>query len=239
MRWIAVACALAGVAGAAQAAIATPRAPACRAARPSASYTARIDAALRSGRDVLGERLLAAPAGPTDAAARRVLAPLAFARSAHGRPLTDSGVYYVPFAPSAPPGGTGAVSLHVADGSEIVADHVGGARLKVGVGPAGDELFGSCRTRLSTPSLLGGWLPALETRYVDAAGNAYRQESFAGRLPGSPSRVAFVSVAVHALHPATVRLAVGGGGALVRRIAAGATATVYAAWRQSGRSLQP
>jgi hypothetical protein len=239
MRWIAVACAVAGLAVAAQAATATLRAPACRVAHPSAAYTARIDAALRAGRDVLGERLLAAPGGPSDAAARRALAPLAFARSAHGRPLTDSGVYYVPFAPSAPPGGTGAVSLHVADGSEIVADHVGGARLKVGVGPAGDERFGSCRTRLSTPALLGGWLPALETRYVDAAGNAYRQESFAGRLPGSQARVAFVSVAVVARHRATVRLAVVGGGALVRRIPAGATATVYGAWRQSGRTLQP
>ncbi len=48
--------------------------------RASAAYTARTLTLLRSGQDVLGNRLLRAPGGPTYAAARRALPPLFLAR---------------------------------------------------------------------------------------------------------------------------------------------------------------
>ena len=232
-----VICALAAAAVAHGAASAPP-ARSCAAARPSPAYAARVDRALRSGTDALGGPLLRRRGGSTDAAARRVLAPLLLARAAHGRPLTDSGFHYVPFAPSAGPAGTGAVSLHVADGSEILSDRVDGPRLTVSVGAAAGERYGSCRARLGSPSLLDGFLPVLETAYRDAAGSRYRQESFAGRLPGSEQRVAFVRVDVRARDATRVRLAVAKGGALATSVPAGGEATVLAAWEQGSRTLR-
>ena len=45
----------------------------------------------------------------------------------------------------------------------------------------GGERYGACLVRLTTPRLRNGWLPVLQTRYVDALGVRYRQESFAHR----------------------------------------------------------
>src|SRR5215208_6889739 len=123
------------VAAAATAASSPPPAPAAAACMPraSAGYSARVLRALRSGRDVWGEELLRARAGPSYAGARRYLAPLFLAR-ARATTLTTTGAHYVPFAMPVPVQGTGAAVLHVADGSEIRADRAGGPRLVVRVG---------------------------------------------------------------------------------------------------------
>jgi len=156
------------------------------------AYTRSVSNALASGRDVWGEQLLAAPGGPTAAAVRERLAPLLYARGPHGTSLTDSGVYYVPLADVSRPGGAGVVGLHVADGSQILAQRVGGRSLTVFVGPDGTERYGSCIGRLTPARLADGWLPVLETGYEDAAGALYRQESF------TTKNASFVSLSVDA-----------------------------------------
>ena len=162
------------------------------------AYVARVRSALASGRDVWGEALLAAPAGPTLAGARRYLAPLLLARGPKGTRLTESGVYYLPFAQPDGPRGAGTVALHVADGSQVLAERVGGRTLGVGVGTGGRERYGSCLARLTPAKLADGFLPILQTRYVDGTGVRYRQESFAARIPQTSSLVSFVRVEVDA-----------------------------------------
>ncbi len=114
------------------------------------------------------------------------MAPLLYARSAGRRPLTRSGVYYLPFAQPDGPLGAGTVALHVADGSEIVSQRVGGSALQVSVGGGP---YGACLARLTPARLADGWLPILETRY-----SGYTQESFAARVPETKSLVSFVRV---------------------------------------------
>ncbi len=185
--------------------------------------------ALASRTDVWGSRLLRAPGGPTLAGASGHLAPLLYARTAKGRPLTPSGVYYLPFAQPGGPLGAGTVNLHVADGSEIVSGRAGGPALRVDVDGG---RYGSCLERLSTPRLADGWLPILQTRYA-----GFSQESFAARIPETGSLVSFVRVS----GPGPVRLTptVTGltrhGNALVR---GGKTYAVFGAGaRWSGGSL--
>jgi hypothetical protein len=165
---------------------------ACSLRQPSREYVTRVDRALRAKQDIWGNALLRAPEGPTYAAARRYLTPLLLARAAKGRPLTVSGVHYVPFAQPGGPLGAGSVALHVADGSQILSDRAEGPNLSVNVGEGGRERYGSCRTRLSPAALYHGYLPILETRYVDETGARYRQESFAARIAETRSLVSFV-----------------------------------------------
>jgi hypothetical protein len=159
---------------------------ACPAPSASAAYTSRVERALRSRADLWGQMLLRAPGGPTYAAASRFLAPLLYARAGKGRRLTESGVYYLPFAQPAGPAGAGSVDLHVADGSQIVSGRAGGPSLTVFVG---GERYGSCVQRLAPAKLADGWLPILETRY-----RSWSQESFAARIPETSSLVSFVRV---------------------------------------------
>jgi len=170
----------------------------CRQAKAEPGYAARVDRALRAGRDVWGEALLAAPGGPTYEGVRRQLSPLLLARAAKGAPLTRTHVYYVPFALPVGNGGATSVALHVADGSEILSHRADGERLTVSVGAAGGERYGACLTRLSEPLLAAGYLPVLETAYTDSMGVTYRQESFAGRLPELSSLVSFVRLTADA-----------------------------------------
>jgi hypothetical protein len=148
--------------------------------------------ALRSQEDVWGNELLASPSGPTYAGAARYLNPLLVAKAARGKRLTDSGAYYVPFSGQVGVDGSGSMALHVADGSQIVAQRAAGRALTVAVGTDGRERFGSCLVRLSSPRLFDGYLPILGTRYVDARGVRYVQESFATRIPETRSLVSFV-----------------------------------------------
>jgi hypothetical protein len=181
--------------------------------------------ALRAGTDVWGDALLRRAGGPTYDGARRFLGPLLYARAPGRRPLTESGVYYVPIAD--PPGALGApaVALHVADGSQIVRRRVGGRSLTVFVGRDGDERYGSCLRRLAPARLRDGYLPTLETAYTDATGARYRQESF------TTAAVTFVGLSVEAgATGATVRLVARPGGSRVVRVPRGAAAAVYVAW---------
>jgi hypothetical protein len=196
---LALVLATAAVAAAADRRPAASNAALCTQPRATGAQSARIARTLRSGRDVWGDALVATRDGPTYEAAGRYLGPLLFARAARKTSLTPSGVHYVPFAqPVDPARGAGSVALHLADGSRIVRERVGGASLTVGVGPLGRERYGSCLRRLGTPRLADGYLPILVTTYTDAFGNRYRQESFAARLPGANSLASFVEVTVEA-----------------------------------------
>jgi hypothetical protein len=189
---------LAMSAGASSAGVAEQTQRACREPALSASYVARVDQALRSGQDVWGNELIAAPGGPTYERVSRLLKPLLLAGAAKQTPLTESGVHYLAFTRPAGVQGAGAVALHVADGSQIVWRRVGGPTLSVGVGSGGRERYGSCLARLAPPGLSAGYLPILETRYVDANGVRYGQESFAARLPETGRFASFVRLTADA-----------------------------------------
>ena len=166
----------------------------CRQTRLDRSYVDRVTGALRTTEDVWGNELLAAPGGPTYAGARAYLAPLQFARGPKGTKLTASGYHYVPFSGPVDTGGAGTMALHVADGSQILAQRASGRALTLAVGPTGNERFGSCLSRLGPSRLASGFLPILETTYVDAQGNRYRQESFATRAAKDQPLVSLVAL---------------------------------------------
>jgi hypothetical protein len=147
---------------------------------------------------VWGEELLARPEGPTYEGVRRYLSPLLLARAPKRTALTDSGVHYVAFGQPTGVAGASAVALHVADGSQIVSRRADGRKLTIRVGGAGGERYGSCLTRLNGPTLHAGYLPILQTRYVDSAGVRYDQESFALRVPQTRSLVSFVRLTADA-----------------------------------------
>jgi hypothetical protein len=165
----------------------------CRLALPP-GYAGRVEHVLRSGRDVWGDALLRARGGPTDARARRYLAPLFLARGRNGRPLTESGAHYLALTQPLGAEGRGSAALHVADGSQILSKRVRGRSLTIDVGAGGRERFGSCLARARLPRLADGYLPILQTEYVDALGVRYRQESFAARAPGEASLTSYVRI---------------------------------------------
>jgi hypothetical protein len=196
---------LAGGGGAAPSAAGTS---ACGAPGVTSAYAHSVRAALSARRDVWGRRLLATPGGPSYERARNVLAPLLYAAGRGGKKLTDSGVYYLPFAFPFNVNGSRLYALHVADGSQIVLRRAGGPSVTVDVGPDGDERYGSCLGRLESATLADGYLPILDTAYTDAAGVRYEQESFVGRLYGTIS-LSFIHLHVDATNAAgdtTVRL---------------------------------
>jgi hypothetical protein len=186
-------------------------ASACGPRWATAAYTGSVREAVSSGRDLWGNRLLAARSGPTYAGARQYLTPLLHAVQRQQRPLTPSGFYYVPLSFPFTSYGSTVFALHVADGSEIITRHIGGASLSIYVGK-GTERYGSCESRLQPARLAGGYLPIVQTSYVDAAGVRYRQESFVGRsygVYGAKSVISFVKLQVDARNAragATVRL---------------------------------
>src|SRR5438093_9175838 len=180
--------ALVVLAGAASAHPSRTAARACRTSHITAGYAASVKRALAAGKDVWGDALLRAPGGPTYEGAARRLAPLLLAAGPRRRLLTDTGVYYVPFGLPTQ-FGTQSVALHVADGSEVLANRTHGRKLTVWVGSHAQERYGSCLSRLATPQLADGYLPILDTRYTDARGVHYRQESFAVMLRETRSLV--------------------------------------------------
>ena len=201
--------------------------PLCPAPSLSLGYVQRVDAALASGRDVWGEDVLRAANGPSYAALHRYLKPLLLV----GRE-TDSGVYYLAFGrPNGP------YALHVADGSEIIWRRTNGPRLRI---VAGNEPYGSCLARLTTPRLAGGWLPILKTSYVDAAGHRYSEESFASSPPDAPASYVRLTVPAHAHArvgtlevngPRSVEVAFDGRSRVVdAQVYAGARADVVSYW---------
>ena len=231
----------------------------CASPRATGPYSDSIQRAVNSGPDLWGSRLLTSRTGPTLAAAQRYLAPLLLATQRQQRPLTPSGFYYVPLSFGFSSYGPAVFALHVADGSEIVTRHVGGPSLTFYVGN-GRERYGSCTARLHPARLAEGYLPIVQTSYVDANGVKYRQESFVGRAYGARSVVSFVKLDVDAgaarsgatvrlvpwkllAHSAPDRLAYRGGTRLIvsddaefvdgvvrYRVARGDAATIYAEW---------
>ena len=173
-------------------------APLCATQRPSTANASSLAAVLASGHDVWGERLLAAPGGPTLAGVRRLLPPLYYARGRGGRSLTDTGAYYLAFAMPKSLYGDKAFALHVADGSEIMTRRAGGRNLGIEVGERRRERYGGCLARLAPAQLASGYLPILRTAYVDGDGARYHQESFAGRVSGVRSLISFVRLSVDA-----------------------------------------
>ena len=169
-----------------------PGRKACSTPHLSSAYVQRIMSTLRARQDVWGNKLLASPSGPTYEGARLHLNPLLLAKGAQGASLTDSGVYYVSFSGQVGIAGSGSMALHVADGSQLLAQRATGRSLSISVGSGSGERYGSCLSRLATPTLVDGYLPVLETRYVDAHGVRYRQESFAARVAHTRSLVSFV-----------------------------------------------
>jgi len=179
---------------------ARPAAAACAPTRASPAYSATVARAVGSNRDMWGEQLLHAPGGPTLAPALHLLGPLTNGLQWEGRPLTSGAVYYLPFSFPFTPKGSTVFALHVADGSAVVTRRVGGPSLTVAVGD-GSERYGSCASRRTPARLSNGYLPILETSYVDAGGVRYRQESFVGRQGGrlgARSVISFVRVEVDA-----------------------------------------
>ena len=172
--------------------------PSCKEKLPGPSYVRRVRRALAARGDVWGKRLLAAPGGPTYERAQSFLQPLFLARKQNGRPLTDSGVHYVHFAEPESARGATSVALHVADGSQVISRRAHGRSLTVAVGAGGRERYGSCLRKLRGPELAEGYLPVLETSYVDRHGVRYRQESFAAHVPETRSLVSFVKLTADA-----------------------------------------
>src|SRR4249919_744401 len=173
-------------------------AAACPPAQLGASYVRSVRRALGSNRDAWGKSLLSTRTGPTYERAQRYLRPLFLARAKNGRPLTESGAHYLPFSEPKSSRGTTAVALHVADGSQIISRRVHRRRLTIAVGLGGHERYGACLRRLPQPQLADGYLPILETRYVDRHGVRYRQESFAAHVPETRSLVSMVRLTADA-----------------------------------------
>jgi hypothetical protein len=214
----------------------------------SLAYARGVGAATRSRRDVWGEKLLAARGGPTYDAATKLIAPLLYATQRGRKPLTRSGVYYLPLAYPTDVYAATAFALHVADGSEIISRRVDGPSLTIFVGRTGHERYGSCLARTTLATLADGYLPIVETEYTDANGVKYTQESFAGRTDGARSIVSFVHLTVDATDAKTgavVRLAASDPKRLLVddrapvHIARGETADVFAGWANQLPLLQP
>ena len=222
----------------------------CAPPRATAGHASRVERALRTHHDAWGNALLKAPDGPSYEAARRLLPPLLYARAPGKRPLTESGVYYVPFGQPLGARGAGSVALHVADGSQVIAERVGGRRLTVFVGAKGRERYGSCLARLGAARLASGYQPIMTTTYTDASRVRYRQESFAAQASETGSLVSFIRLDIDArgasakavqlrLKPSVRQLrralAFSRGGTVKRnvltyRIKRGTRRTVYLAW---------
>jgi hypothetical protein len=168
----------------------------------SAGYPASVDAALRSKRDLWGERLLARPEGPTYGKLESLLTPLFLVgrpAGIRGTRLTDSGVYYLPLGEPgghsfADAGSTEPFALHVADGSQVISRRANGRRATVYVGGAGAERYGSCLSRLATPELADGYLPVLRVRYTDADGVRYVEESLVARDPRTGALASYLRI---------------------------------------------
>jgi hypothetical protein len=175
----------------------------CARLKSTTGYVRGVLDALAAKQDAWGEELLRSPQGLTYQGVARYLHPLLRVGRPAGRGprhLTNSGVYYLPFGRPESARGASAVQLHVADGSQIVSDVVTGPKLTVTLGARGRERYGACLSRLITPRLVKGYLPILQTTYVDAHGVRYTQESFATRIPQTRALVSFVRLSLNPLH---------------------------------------
>jgi hypothetical protein len=188
----------------------------------SSAYVTKVDDALASGTDVLGNEAINSPGGPSLKQISSDLAPLKNVGS-----LTDTGGYYLPFSQpdSTGPTPTPEVALHVADGSEFYSNNTdtpGQNTLRIMVGKDGYERYGLCAANSPQPTLADGYLPVLNTRYTDLQGVQYTEQSFATRIPqvsqlspGYGNLVSFIKLTVNPSgqsSPVTVKFALGATG---------------------------
>ena len=168
--------------------------------------------------------------GPTYGAAASLLPPLLYARAPGKKALTDSGVYYLPFGQ--PQRGAGCRDGRAARRRRQPGDREPrrrAERSRCSSGRPGRSATAPASRRLAPARLADGWLPILETGYVDAAGVRYRQESFAAQDAKAGGLASFIRLEVDARTRAVVRLRPTKGRALVFRVPAGTT-TIYAGW---------
>jgi hypothetical protein len=216
--------------------------------RAPSAYTERVRDVVASTRDVWGEQVLRSADGPTYEAVQNRLAPILYATRERHKPLTPAGVYDVALAYPQGEGVPLAVALHAADGSGIISRHATGPSLEIDVGASGTERYGSCVGRLEPATLADGWLPIVQTSYVDATGVRYAQVSFAGRIGGARSIVSFVKLDVDATDStrgAQVVFKTAFPDRLVLdaqqpvTVAAGSSTTIYAGWVHQLPLLHP
>ncbi|WP_010273137.1 hypothetical protein [Paenibacillus senegalensis] len=160
---------------------------------PTAEYIHNVNQALASKTDFWGEQVLALPEGPTYDNVKDFLVPLMMM----GTDSTVSGVYYLPFGLAETSGGGVPYELTVADGSQIFSDSVTarpGRNTLFFVGAEGTERMGEVIARLGEPELWQGYLPALQTEYIDRQGVRYNQEMFAVKIPETTSLVSMIKI---------------------------------------------
>jgi hypothetical protein len=214
----------------------------CAVSDPPAAQLRRVEIALRARRDVWGDALVRSHAGPSYDSGRRFLPPLLLARGPKSRPLTSSGFHYLAFAQPERDEGADSAALHVADGSQILSKRAIGRSLTIGVGDDGGERFGFCLARLVIPRLARGYLPIVETRYIDARGVRYRQESFAARPRDGGPLQSFVRVdadASFAPGDAAIRFDPSDGEPVTFVVAAHSSTTVYVVWSHRPEGQPP
>jgi hypothetical protein len=160
-------------------------------------YRESVIAALHDRLDRWGEVELERPGGPDLETIRGRLEPLLLGDPDY---LAESGYHYVLMAH---PFDVPEYALHVADGSQVIAEFVprwgapewalpfdrpsrdDGRLVQHDLLVGADlELHGSSLDRLELPALADGRLPVLLTRYRDADGTEWTRESFACRLDG-------------------------------------------------------
>jgi hypothetical protein len=177
-------------------------AAALKTAGPVSEYARGLDEALRQGRDVWGEKLIA-EGGATYDTIKDLLHPLFLFT---GDTYKAMGVHNLVFGED---NGQPPFIVPLADGSRIAATQYGAPRrLEVFVGAEGKERFGADLERLTGPSLAGGWYPVLQTGYADATGALWQQESFAGRVTGLKHLAAWVRFSVTPAPGQPARLAI-------------------------------
>lgn len=173
-------------------------------------YRHAVDAALADPIDRWGEEILALPDGPSFDSVADYLVPLVHGDELY---LTESGMHYLPLTE---PFDATSFALHVADGSQIMAEYTnlwgapdwalafpkpdrGGPDVlcyDFVLGPDADEHFGQDLSRLSEPALAGGWLPILILEYTDRRGLRLRRESLATRTLDTKQLASYLRIEV-------------------------------------------
>jgi hypothetical protein len=173
-------------------------------------YRRAVDAALADPVDRWGVEVLALPDGPSFDSVVDYLVPLVHGDNLY---LTESGMHYLPLTE---PFDATSFALHVADGSQIMAEYTnlwgapdwalafpkpdrGGPEVlcfDFVLGPDGDEHFGEDLARLSEPALAEGWLPILSLDYTDRRGLRLRRESLATRAPDTTQLESYLRIEV-------------------------------------------
>jgi hypothetical protein len=147
--------------------------------REETEYEKKLNEALRSSRDLWGERLIAS-GGATYEGLQDLLQPLF---DATGETNTEYGPHTVLFGDD---GGQPPYVVATADGHYLYAEHTrSGKRIEIEVQADGKwRAFAGGAPGASYPRLEGGYYPILLTRHTTDTGVHFLQTSFAARIPG-------------------------------------------------------